>query len=380
MVDVAIAGGGIAGSTLAILLGRQGFSVELFERGEFPREKACGEGLMPAGVAVLARLGLTATVGGIPFYGVRYHFGSVVAEGRFLAMPDLPAAGCGQRRKHLDQVLFQTAAATPGVKTYTGARVDAPLVENGRVVGLIVEGEPRRASLVVAADGPHSPVRHHLGLNIPARRKRFGIRAHFRLAPGQTQPAWVDVFAGRGHELYVTPLPNHEVLVAALTHVSALGESPERAFHCWRLAQPQLASRLEGAEQVSAFMGASPLAGRARAGVAPGVVLLGDAAGFTDPITGGGMAQALNTAELLARHISCNFDAIGRGNEDWLWRFERERRAMLKGYQILTQIMLWLAGHRCFARGAVSTLQFSPALFSHLIAVCEGLRPRLPAT
>ena len=58
MTDVLIAGGGIAGSALAILLRRAGLSVELFERGHFPREKACGEGLMPAGVAVLERLGL----------------------------------------------------------------------------------------------------------------------------------------------------------------------------------------------------------------------------------------------------------------------------------------------------------------------------------
>ncbi len=56
MSDVLISGGGVAGSTLAILLGRRGLQVELFERGHFPREKPCGEGLMPAGVAVLNRL------------------------------------------------------------------------------------------------------------------------------------------------------------------------------------------------------------------------------------------------------------------------------------------------------------------------------------
>src|SRR5689334_19680311 len=73
MTDVLIAGGGIAGSTLAILLGRAGLTVELFERGYFPREKACGEGLMPGGVGVLERLGLADAIGGAPFYGVRYY-------------------------------------------------------------------------------------------------------------------------------------------------------------------------------------------------------------------------------------------------------------------------------------------------------------------
>ena len=82
MADVLIAGGGLAGSALAIQLGRQGISVEMFERGSFPREKPCGEGLMPAGVAALGRLGLEALPEGEPFWGIRYHFGKHLAEGR----------------------------------------------------------------------------------------------------------------------------------------------------------------------------------------------------------------------------------------------------------------------------------------------------------
>jgi len=379
MVDVAIAGGGIAGSTLAILLGRQGFSVELFERGEFPKEKACGEGLMPAGVAVLGRLGLAQGVGGAPFCGVRYHFNRLVAEGRFPRIADLPATGYGQRRVHLDQALFAAAAGTPNVTAHTCTRVNAPLVEHGRAVGLIVEGQPQRASLVVAADGSHSPIRHALGLDAPTRRKRFGMRAHFRLAPGQNQTDWVDVFVGRGHELYVTPLPNREFVVAALAEVAAREESSERAFRGWALAQPELASRLDGAQQLSDLLGASPLERRARAGVAPGVVLLGDAAGSTDPITGGGMAQALMTAELLSRHISSAARAHSTDSQVWLPTFDRQRRAMLRNYRAVTQMTLWLADHRRFGQGAVVLLRFLPALFSHLLGVCGGVNPKLRA-
>ena len=375
MVDVAIAGGGIAGSTLAIWLGRQGFSVELFERGEFPKEKACGEGLMPGGVAVLQRLGLAEVIGGAPFHGVRYHFGRVVAEGRFPRVAHLPETGYGQRRSRLDHALFEAAAATPGVKVHAGSPVSAPLLENGRVVGLVVASQPQRASLVVAADGSHSPIRHALALGAPTRRKRFGMRAHFRLAPGNAQAAWVDVFVGSGHELYVTPLPNREFVVAALADVQARGESSERAFRRWSLAQPELASRLEGAEQVSELIGASPLECRARAGVAPGLVLLGDAAGSTDPITGGGMAQALMTAELLARYISSARAADQIGNPAWLWKFERERRAMLGNYRAVTRMTLWLAGHPRLAHGAVISLRLLPALFSRLLGVCSGVSP-----
>jgi 2-polyprenyl-6-methoxyphenol hydroxylase-like FAD-dependent oxidoreductase len=382
MVDVAIAGGGIAGSSLAIFLGRQGLSVELFERGEFPKEKACGEGLMPGGVAVLHRLGVAEAVGGAPFHGVRYHFGGVVAEGRFPRVAHLPDTGYGQRRSYLDQTLFQAAAATPGVSVHTGAPVTAPLVENGRVAGLLVDGQPQRASLVVAADGSHSPIRGALALDAPTRRKRFGMRAHFRLASGKDPAAWVDVFVGSGHELYVTPLPHREFVVAALADVQSQpqtrGESSEHSFRRWSLAQPELAARLDGAQQVSDLIGASPLERRARAGVAPGVILLGDAAGSTDPITGGGMAQALMTSELLARHISSARVADQLTDPAWLWKFERDRRAMLRNYRAVTRTTLWLADHPRLAHAAVISLRLCPALFSQLLGICGGVTPWQP--
>jgi flavin-dependent dehydrogenase len=370
MVDVLIAGGGIAGSALAILLGRRGLTVELFERARFPREKPCGEGLMPAGVAILERLGLAEAVGGAPFYGVRYHLGDRTADGRFPEIAGVPVAGRAQRRKHLDYVLFQAAAVTPGVTAHTGTLVEALLSENGRVTGLIVSGEPRRARLVVAADGVHSRIRHQLGLDVPPRRKRLGIRAHFRLAPGQAQPPWVDVFVGRGCELYVAPLPEGELLVAALADSEVWGASTECAFRRWWRAERRLASLMEGAEQISSLMGSSPLSGGAQIGVAPGVALLGDAAGFLDPITGGGMTQALMSAELLAEYI------VGRlgTQERWLWKFDRERQRMLRDYQMLTQMVLWVADHPRLAKGLLSSLKNSPKILSHLVGVSGGVR------
>ena len=390
MTDVLISGGGIAGTSLAIFLGRQGVSVELFERGQFPREKPCGEGLMPAGVGVLDRLGLAEAVGGVPFYGVRYHFGDQIAEGRFPRIAGLPASGRGQRRARFDAALFAAAAAAPNVKAHTGARVEAPLLENGRVAGLIVDGQPRRAPLVVAADGIHSPLRHRLGLEVPVRRKRIGMRAHFRLAPGQSQSAWVDSFIYPGFELYVTSLPENELLVAALADAGAVRKHPvvsiEKTFHRWRAIPPQLAARLEGAEQVSDILCSSPLAGRARAGVAPGIVLLGDAAGFLDPSTGGGMTQALVSAELLARHLSpllvgalhaCP-DSIGAAPSETLDRalrtFDRARQSYLRDYRFLTAMVLWLADHPLLTERFLALLRSAPPLFTHLIGVSGGVR------
>ncbi len=370
MPDVLIVGGGIAGSSLAIQLGRRGFSVELFERGCFPREKPCGEGLMPAGVAALGRLGLASRIPGAPFWGVRYHFDGEMAAVDFPKIAGLSTPGRGFRRRDLDRALFEEAARTPNVAAYAGARIERPLVENGRVRGVIIEGETRRAALVVAADGSNSRLRHALGLNIPVRSKRVGMRAHFRLAPGIADEEWVNVILGEQHELYVTPLPQRELLVGALAEGSAVIAPLERTFQRWVFAQPKLAAWLDGAEQVSDLLSYAPLSGRARRGWLPGFILLGDAAGSTDPITGGGMTQALLTAELLAGDVAL----AGVENSDWLAEFDRKRNAMLRDYRRLTGAMLWLATRPWMARQAFRALRRSPVLFSHLLGVSGGVR------
>ena len=101
---------------------------------------------------------------------------------------------------------------------------------------------------------------------------------------------------------------------------------------------PVLAARLRDAEQITPVRGAFPLTLRVRKAVRRGAVLLGDAAGFVDPITGTGMTRALVTAELLADHI------VRRGTRDWKWlrSFELRRRSSLWGHGVVTRGLLWL--------------------------------------
>jgi flavin-dependent dehydrogenase len=374
MTDVLIAGGGVSGSALAILLGRAGLEVELFERGEFPREKPCGEGLMPAGVAVLGRLGLAEAVGGTPLSGVRYHFRGTIATGPFPRVHGVTATGLAQRRAVLDRVLFEAAAATPGVTARTRAAVEAPIVERGRVTGLVVNGMARRAPLTVAADGIHSSLRRALGLDATTRLRRVGMRAHYRLAAGIEIAPWVDILLGADHELYVTPLPEGELLVAALAN-AAPGAPAESSFDHWCNAQPFLADRLRGADRLTRLRGVTPLTARARRGFAPGAVLLGDAAGSLDPITGGGMTHALECAELLARYAP---RAIDEGDTP-LAEFESRRRTLLFDYALLTRGLLWLERHPAWIGPALSALRAWPAALSHLVGVAGGTRSLLGA-
>jgi flavin-dependent dehydrogenase len=328
------------------MLGRSGLAVHLFEKTLFPREKPCGEGLMPAGVAVLQRWGLDALVGGCPFYGVRFYFGQGSTTRTGYKTFRFQSAGLGQRRIVLDQALISCAAATPGVRVHTGVRVDGLITERGTVKGLRVTGQEYRAPLVVAADGAHSIIRKQLGLDDRVKRERLGVRAHFRLADAKAQAPWVEVFIGNKIEVYATPLPNREISVALLAKVGTFRGNTTAEFLSLCRSFPALADRLEGAQQITRLMGAMPISGNTRHGATPGAVLLGDAAGYADPVTGTGMTQALITAELLTKHFARRKEV----DATCLWSFEQQRRAILAKYRTMARIALWLSQKPNLAR------------------------------
>jgi flavin-dependent dehydrogenase len=142
----------------------------------------------------------------------------------------------------------------------------------------------------------------------------------------------------------------------------------------WIQGEPLLRARLEGAEPLTPVAGRSPLAHRARAGFAPGAVLLGDAAGFIDPVTTGGMAQALLTAELLAPMAQAAIADGGARGDRWLARFDRRRRALLRDYTILTRFVLYLIARPRLARTMLRLMRSSPRVMAHLIGVAGGVR------
>jgi 2-polyprenyl-6-methoxyphenol hydroxylase-like FAD-dependent oxidoreductase len=370
VADVLIAGAGPAGASLAIMLGRAGLSVDVFDARRFPREKPCGEGLMPSGVAVLERLGLAEAVGGLRVAGVRYHGFGRQAESAFPTVDGVPATMLAQRRLRLDDALVAAARATPGVRVFEDAAVEGAVVEAGRAVGLRVGGELRRGGLVVGADGLGSRVRRSLGLDGRGRRAgRMGMRAHFRLAAGRAAPDHLEIFLAAGHELYVAPLPEGELLVAGLSDGAALEGRPRAALARWIADEPRLAALLDGAAPLTDVAGRARVAGSARAGFAPGAVLLGDAAVATDPLTAGGLAHALVTAERLAAHVP---RALAEGDV-WLRRFDDERRRLLRAPTLLTTGLLALVRRPRLARGTLRLMRAWPRLMRRLLGVAAGI-------
>ncbi len=144
-----------------------------------------------------------------------------------------------------------------------------------------------RARYLVAADGLHSPIRDAAGLaKSDDHPPRWGLRRHFAVAPwtDNVEVTWTDT-----SEAYVTPISADTVGVAILSSVRGGFDDHLAAF-------PELAERLAQATPVSDVRGAGPLRQPATRRVAGRVLLVGDAAGYIDALTGEGLALSFAAA------------------------------------------------------------------------------------
>lgn len=329
MIDVLISGGGPAGLATAIHATLAGMEAVVVEPRPGPVDKACGEGLMPSGAAALWSLGVP--VEGRALRGIRYLDGRRQAQAPFRA-----GHGLGVRRTALHAALSRRAAEV-GVKMVCG-RVDGVRQDDHTV-----EAAGLRARWLVAADGLHSPLRALLGLELPDRRpRRYGLRQHYPVTPWTD---FVEVHWAADGEAYVTPVGENLVGVAVLS-------SRRRGYREHLTDFPALTARLEG-PAATPVRGAGPLRRRVRSRVAGRVLLVGDAAGYIDALTGEGVSLALLSAEALVRCLRAG--APHSYESAWL-RLSRRHR-------LLTGALLEARRHRTSARLIVPAAHRMPALF-----------------
>lgn len=311
MIDLLVAGAGPAGLATAAYAARAGLQTVVIDRRSGPIDKACGEGLMPHTVAQLEKLGVLLR--GRPFRGITYLDDNHRVEVDFRS-----GAGMGVRRLALSEALYAAAvdAGARFVQRDVGpVSQDADSVRCGDL----------SARYLAAADGLHSPIRRALGLDRPARgRRRWGIRRHFQVAPWSDT---VEVYWGQGTEAYVTPVADDCVGVAILT-------SQQGGFDDQLAEFPVLAARLDGVPHSSSARAAGPLRQRVRSRAAGRVLLVGDAAGYVDALTGEGLGIAFGGAELL----------VGCVLADTPGAYDRQWRRMSRRYRLLTAGLLHASG------------------------------------
>lgn len=310
-LDLLVVGGGPVGLAAAIQARSRGLSAAVVEPRTVPVDKVCGEGLMPSALAELAALGVE--VSGRPFLGIRYVRDGLQVEAPFRAGP-----GRGVRRTELHAALAARAEAA-GAELRHGTVHRVTQDEDG------VQADGLRARWLVAADGLHSPVRRALGLaRTSPGAARYGLRRHFRMSP------WTDlveVHWSPRAEAYVTPVADDLVGVAVL---GPRGVGYEEALD----ELPGLVGRLRAASPATPVRGAGPLRQRAAAVRSGRILLVGDAAGYVDALTGEGLATGLASARLAVAAL-----AAGRP-EDYPRAWARQTRR----YRLLTRALLAVAG------------------------------------
>ena len=292
-----VVGAGPAGSAAAIHLARGGARVLLADRARFPRDKPCGGGLtgralrhLPCDVSPVVEHVVDRFVLRLG-YGRRFARGS---EGPLILMT---------QRRRLDLHLAEQAASA-GAEFRDATRVER-LVVDGDGVSALVGSSRVRAPFVVGADGANGIVARAAGLG-EGIVTGVALEANADWAVLDPAPysgsAWVELGVVPGGYGWVFPKSDHANLGVGGWH----GEGSRLRAHLERLARvhgadPTLLRDVRGHRLPMRRLGAPAARGRA--------LLVGDAAGLVDPLSGDGMYEAFVSARLAA-------DAVLSGRQE----------------------------------------------------------------
>ncbi len=363
-VDVAVAGAGPAGVAAALFAAREGLRVAIFDRAAFPRDKPCGEGLMPSGRRLLAELGVEDAMRASGAPSLRGIVFGVL--GRSPAAVPFPAhmagdLGFGVRRLSFDAMLVDRLRADPRIAFHAETPVDRVICGNGAPSIRSPVGD-LRARFVVLADGLRSPLRHQLGWTVgPRPPHRYGIVGHWK-TEGPTDP-WVRITVDDGFEVYDGPVAGGERLVALLCHRRRMrafaGDLRRRYREAVMAARPQLA-RAEMSGEVAAV---GPFRYGATTVARDRIFLVGDASGFVDPISGEGLAAGLAQARALARSLS---------HPDPESAYRRTHRLLTRDPRRVARLLLFFTRTPARTARGMQGLKRAPAAMGKMLGVNFG--------
>ncbi len=384
--DVIVAGAGPAGTATAILLAERGLEVLVLDRGRPPRPKICGEYLSPEAARVLDRLGVLKTVdagGAVPLAGMRITApdGTVVTGTYGAVGPWRPYRGHAMAvsRAVLDGALVERLRTLP-VDFREETRITDLLLETGRVVGVEATDASGgrhafRAPLVVGADGRASVVAQRLGCRRAHTLRRMAVVTYVDGVEGCADRG--EIFVDPPDYAILNPLASDRVnlsVVVPLAHAAPWSDRLD-VFLAARVRQlPHLARRLAGAARVAPVQALGPLAHAVRPPRVGGVVLVGDAAGFYDPLTGEGVFSALRGAELAAE-TGARAVRAGDCSAAALAEYTRARRATFAGKARVTRALQMVVRHRRLANLTARVLVRRPALLDLVMGVVGDYIP-----
>lgn len=392
--DVLVVGAGPAGSAVAWRLARRGVRVRLLDARAFPRSKPCGDAVSAGATPFLRAMGVAERLERVPSarigrWRLRARNGTWF-EGRLRerAGADGPPWGYALPRRELDRLLLETAVEA-GAEFLPRRRVFDLAEPHGDGSGAAGTGddglgvrargpggaeERHSAAVVVGADGLRSRMGRLLGGVRRGRRRRLAVVGRMAGDPGPEDAGELR-FSDEG-VLGLAPTGHGRCTVAPVVPIRRAPEisaDPEGFFRA-RLGAYGLQDRLGTASLTRPLEVTGPFEVEPRRRTAPGVLLVGDAAGYFDPLTGQGIYRALAGARLAAEAVE---DLLERPERDARIRRRYERRldALIAPGRRLQRIIDCAVGHRALLAPLARVLAARPGLCDLLI---EATGDRLP--
>ncbi len=285
--DLAIIGGGPAGTSAAITAARMGVKVALFEARTFPRHKVCGEFVSAESLDLLAGL-----VQDVPETAELLAKAPVIDRtrllfgGRMIEVKVAPA-GLSISRYDLDALLWN-AAQRAGVEVRPNCEVTAS--DGDGPFTLQTSAGTFSAKVMIVAAGRWS--QFTADRTLPSGPKWIGVKAHFREIGAETS---TDLYFFENGYCGVQPVAADVVNACAMVR-SDHATSLEEVF----ALHPKLAERAAGWQPVSQPVSTAPLVYGEPQPVRGNILFVGDAAAFIDPFVGDGISIALRSGRVAA--------------------------------------------------------------------------------
>jgi geranylgeranyl reductase family protein len=313
--DVAIVGAGPAGSSTAIFLARRGYSVALIDKARFPREKLCGDFLNPANWPMLYELDLTRAIFSYDHEKVTKFritsYSGAEAEVPLSSRNGEALFGAGLCRSLLDHTLLQKAVSEHVVvrqeARVTGLRRDTEgwflEFDDANGVGRL------HSKIVIGADGRNSWVAHRLGMadggSMQARSVAFQLR--LKWPGGLAGKVEIHLFPGGYVGLVGVGGDSVNLCLAVDKDRLRHHRSFERLMESCVALNPHCKEILRRSQCIGAMRSTYPVYFSPRRSYGERVLLVGDAARVTEPVTGEGIYFALKSGALAAEAVDQAF-------------------------------------------------------------------------
>ncbi|HLO31571.1 MAG TPA: geranylgeranyl reductase family protein [Anaerolineales bacterium] len=371
--DVAIVGAGPAGSAAAYYLAQGGLRVALLDKFDFPRDKTCGDGLTPRALGVLDSMGVLPQVEASAYSctALTIRNSDEVTYRIELSGPgDPPRRILILPRFRLDELLLQHAVRA-GAQFIPQAKVENLIQENG-CVHLGLEGNRSMdATLAIIATGANTALLRKTGLLKQAPPSNLAARAYFENVAGLDDTI-VLFFDGVEHPGYgwVFPTGSGTANIGCGVFFDSHVPQPTHLRHLIQ-SHPYLQRILKNARPVGPIKGhplrtdfSRSLTGKDR------ILVIGEAVGLVNPITGEGIDYALESAQLAA-------DAILHGWQGDVSTIQKNYRAALGGKFSFPFLLGHLVQRLGFRDGiidkALYRIQHNAHLHRVVIDTCFGL-------